>query len=650
MRPTDFSQVTLSPDGKYIAAVVPKTGNPHENYLAIMDGATARLLHAIPAGTNAIVANYFWGEDDRLIVSLAIHSDELDTPMLTGELFAIDPDGTHQIELFGYRAGGSHGAESIGSLIRGPERRYASAQPISTRYVDKDQILIGVYEYSHASSGSFIDIDRLNVRNGKTSQIGQSPARNAGLKADHAGQVRAAYADNDFSGQRLWIRADNDAPWQLVNEPAKSQVEITPLGFNRDNRKLYVRVTDGDRPDAIELMDMTTRQRTRLYQGKSASPGDLLPTADRQDFYAVITRDGRPGLHYFDDSSDDAHLGQALAQSFPGQLAYVSSFTRDGKRAIVRVTSDRNPGDYYLFDLNSRNAQLLVHAEPWIDPRQMRPMEPIEVPARDGITMHGFITLPAGSKPFPLVILPHGGPHGPFDSWGFDPEAQLLASRGYAVLQVNYRGSGGYGTTFQKLGYRQWGLSMQDDLTDATQWAIRQGYADPRHVCIYGASYGGYAALEGAVREPDLYKCAAGYAGVYDLRVQMDKSDTQRSDMGEAYLRLVLGTDRRDLLRRSPLSGAERIKADILLIHGEEDQRAPFKNFQEFTKALDKNGKHYQTLVEPKEGHGFYVPAHREQAYQKLLDFLGRNIGPSDAASVSDTTTNSSDAGKSSAN
>jgi dipeptidyl aminopeptidase/acylaminoacyl peptidase len=621
VRPTDFWQVSLSPDGKYIAAVVPSSDNPHENVLAILDGRTAHMLKAIPAGRGALIHEYFWTDDDRLVASLAVQIHGEDTPKLTGALFAIDPDGSHQLELFGIGSG------ATGSLIRSEGQR-AAAYPITHGSVDKDEILIEVHDYTAFSGGSVTKIDRLNVRNGRTAQIGAAPARNARMLADHAGQVRVAFAENSFTHSDLWLRKDNQSPWVLVNESRTSGAYLVPVAFNRDNSKLYVRVSSSSGPDSIELMDMDTRQRTRLYQGQFADPGILLATADKKDFYAVQTEEGRPGLHYFNEDSDEAQLSQAMAKNFPGQYSQLIDFTRDGKRAVVFVRSDRNPGDFYLFDLDTRNAQLLAHARPWVVPDKMRPMDPVDIAARDGVNLRGFLTLPAGSKPYPLVVLPHGGPHGIHDVWGFNTEAQLLASRGYAVLQVNYRGSGGYGSQFQQMGYRHWGLSMQDDLTDATQWAIHQGYADAQRICIYGTSYGGYAALEGAVREPDLYKCAVGYAGVYDLRVQMDSSDTQRSDAGTSYLDLVLGTDRDDLLRRSPLSGVSRIKADLLLIHGEDDRRVPYKNFQEFTSALDKDGKHYETLVEPLEGHGFFVPAHREAAYQKLLDFLGRNIGP----------------------
>lgn len=617
----DFTQVTISPDGKYLAALTPAPDKPHENVLAILDGKTAKVLHIIPSGQDALIAEYFWFNSERLIASLAIKNGGLDTPAPTGELFAINADGSHQINLIGFRA------SKAGALGNHDDLRGVGAQPISTRPVSDNQILVELGYAGSNRNGTLTDFAKLNVQNGKTVNMGSGPERNSEMIADHAGQVRAAIADNHFTGAKLWLRTDNNANWELVNDPAKSGVEIMPLGFNRDNSKLYVNVSQGDRPRAIELLDMSSKQRTRIFQGEFADPGELLPTADHQDFYAVISQDGKPALHYIDEDSEEARLTQALAVNFPGQLAYFSSFTSDGKHAIVHVSSDHNPGDYYLFDLATHNAQYLLAAEHWLDPKQMRPMEPIALTARDGLALHGFLTLPAGTQPFPLVILPHGGPHGIADEWGFDPEVQLFASRGYAVLQLNFRGSGGYGTKFQERGYRQWGLSMQDDLTDATEWAIKQGYANAQRICIYGGSYGGYAALEGVVREPDLYKCAIGYAGVYDLRVQLDKSDTQESNMGVDYLHRALGDDRDDLLRRSPLGGVDKIKANILLIHGESDPRVPFKNFQEFTRALDAQHKPYQSLTKPMEGHGFFLEAHRQEAYEKMLSFLGQNIG-----------------------
>ncbi|CAM5233787.1 alpha/beta hydrolase family protein [Rhodanobacter lindaniclasticus] len=623
IRPADFSRVRISPDGKYLSAIVPNPQNPHENVLAILDGKTAKVLHVIPSGKDALIAGYFWVGGNRLVGSSAFKQSGLDTPQATGELFAINADGTGQKELFGYRAGSDLSA----TRIKRNTKRYAEATPISEETAGDDQILIATNDFTSDRNGSVTDIEKLNVLTGHVRRIGVAPARNANLTADHAGQVRAAWTNDGFTEIRLWTRRNNDDSWILRNDSAKSGVTIRPIGFNRDNSRLYVAVSQGDGPDAVELMNPADGSLTMVYQGKFADPTVLLPTADGLDYYAIITADGKPALHYIDENSEEAQLSKSLASSFPGKLAYFSSFSRDGRHAVVRVDSDRVGTDYYLFDLTSHQAQFMVSAQPWLDPRVTRPMQPIALTARDGLPLHGFLTLPAGKAPFPMVVVIHGGPHGVSDQWGYDPEVQMLANRGYAVLQVNYRGSGGYGAKFIERGYRQWGLSMQDDVTDATLWAVKQGYADPKRLCLYGGSYGGYAALEGVVREPDLYECAIGYAGVYDLRVQLDRSDTQRFNAGVDYLKRVLGTDRDDLLRRSPLGGVARIKADLLLAHGKEDPRVPYKNFSEFTRALDANHVPYESLVEPDEGHGFFLPAHRLALYEKMLDFLDRNIG-----------------------
>jgi dienelactone hydrolase len=606
-----FSQVTLSPDGNSLAALMAVPDNPYKNLLVMIDPQTGKVVHATPAGENAAIFSYEWVSNTRLLAALQAKFGGFDHPRTSGALFAINANGWGQKIVFG--SDGRAAAVTIGS-----EPLDNGHVLISARYFTNDRAFTG---------GAYPQAGILNVDTGSVSSLGGSPIRNAQFIADHAGQVRVAYADNHYSGGEIWMRANNDAPWMQSNVATKSGMVMAPVGFNRDNTKLYVRISRGRQPDAIALLDMGTGQFTTLYQGKFADPGALLRTADQKDYYAVITMDGKPGLFYFDENCPEARMNQALAANFPDQLAYFSSFSRDGSLGVLQVLSDRNPGDFFLFNFKTHNARYLFSAKPSIDPRQMHSMQVVEVTARDGLTLHGFLTLPSGNKPYPLIVLPHGGPYQDADIWGFNDEAQLFASRGYAVLQVNFRGSPGYGNQFITLGYRQWGGTMQDDLTDATQWAIREGYTDPKRICMYGGSYGGFAALEGAVREPELYKCAIGYSGVYDLRVQLDESDTQSTDMGTEYLARVLGTDRDDLLRRSPLSGVDRIKADLLLIHGGVDRRAPIKNFNEFAEALRNAGKHYESLVDSEEGHGFFLPEHQIEAYTKMLDFLDRNIG-----------------------
>jgi dipeptidyl aminopeptidase/acylaminoacyl peptidase len=621
-RNPDFTQVTVSPDGNYLAALVPKPGKPHQNQLVILDAGTAKPLRVLNSGPYQLISHYLWVGKSRLIGTVAIQLDGLDTPIPTGELYAINADGSRPANLFGFRA-----RANTETGIGQKQRRDAAATVISTELADSGRVLIATRAFSSDRDGTDTGIETLDVITGSSRRIGVSPAHDADFVADHNGQVRVASASRDFLDTLLWTRPDNDAPWVLVNDTAKSGVNLVPIGFNRDNSKLYVQTSQGDAPDAIELMDMASGERSLVYQGQVADPIRLLPTADGKDYYAAIIAEGRQDIHYIDANSTEAQLNRDLAKQFPGRLVYLSSFSADGKRAIVHEQSDRNPGDYFLLDLNAHSAHHLLSTSLHIDPLQMRPMQPIALKARDGLALHGFITLPMGHAPFPLVVLVHGGPFGVSDPWAFDPEVQMFASHGYAVLQVNYRGSGGYGSRFISRGYKQWGLAMEDDLIDATRWSIQQGYADPARLCIYGASYGGYAALEAVVREPDLYRCAIGYAGVYDMRVQLEKSDIQDTNAGVSFMRQTMGDDPASLLMHSPLAGVDRIKADLLLIHGGKDQRVPFKNFREFTTALDNQHKAYETLVEPDEGHGFFVEAHRIGAYEKMIDFLDRHIG-----------------------
>lgn len=244
--------------------------------------------------------------------------------------------------------------------------------------------------------------------------------------------------------------------------------------------------------------------------------------------------------------------------------------------------------------------------------------------------MHGLLTLPPGSdgKNLPLVVMPHGGPYDVNDTWGFDPEPQILAQHGYAVLQVNFRGSGGYGRAFSDGGVRQWGRAMQDDVSDATRWAIAQGIADGKRICIYGASYGGYAALMGPIREPGLYQCAVGLSGVFDLAKMYKWGSIRRSDYGQQYLKRVLGEDAAELAANSPANLADRIGVPVLLAHGVLDARVDIKHAQLMRRELGKRKQPVEYVEYSSTGHAIRLERHELDFYARLLEFLGRYIGP----------------------
>ncbi|MGH8403625.1 MAG: alpha/beta hydrolase family protein, partial [Gammaproteobacteria bacterium] len=320
-------------------------------------------------------------------------------------------------------------------------------------------------------------------------------------------------------------------------------------------------------------LDPNTLKTTLLYGDTDYDVNRVIWSFDwqkTQHIIAVMTMPGLPALHILDSDAPKAGDLASLYAAFPDQMVEITSNTRDGSEMVIYVHSDRNPGSYYLFNAKDSKVSLLFNALPGIDPQSMASMRPVTFKARDGVVLHGYLTLPPGSngKNLPLIINPHGGPHGIRDEWGWDPEAQFFASRGYAWLQVNYRGSGGYGMKFQDMGYRHWGTTMQDDLADAVHWAIQQGYADPNRICIYGASYGGYAALENVIRYPDLYKCAVGYVGVYDLTLMAHHGDTHHFASGQRYIDVVLGDDDAELEKYSPAYNADKINVPLFLVYG----------------------------------------------------------------------------------
>lgn len=294
------------------------------------------------------------------------------------------------------------------------------------------------------------------------------------------------------------------------------------------------------------------------------------------------------------------------------------------------MSSDRSPGDYYLFDTRTRKADYFAAVRDWINPEEMSERRPIQLKARDGTQLWGYLTLPKGRDPrkLPLVVNPHGGPFYIRDRWGFDSDAQLLANRGYAVLQVNFRGSGGYGSDFVTAGKKAWATTMIADITDATRWTIAQGYADPSRVCIYGASYGGYAALMSAIVEPDLYRCVIGYAGVYDLQLLKKDSDLASTNSGKKFFaEAIAGTDQ-EMIGQSPINYLDQLRAPVLIVHGKDDARAPFSQAKALRSALESRKHRYQWLVRGDEGHGFWQVENIEAFYSTLIGFIDQNIGP----------------------
>ncbi|RYE74575.1 MAG: S9 family peptidase, partial [Oxalobacteraceae bacterium] len=447
----------------------------------------------------------------------------------------------------------------------------------------------------------------MDVYTRNRSRVASAPLRGASFASDAAGVVRFAHGSDQENNGKLYYRDNDKAEWRLLNDQAQSGHGEWPLGLSADGASAYLQVENEKGPDSIMVMDLASGKRREKLRDPLVDPYSVI--LDRGDWTPIgaFFMSDRMRTRFFEPESATARLYGMLEKAFPGQLVHVTSSTTDGRLLVVGTWSDTSPGDYYLYDTQSGQADLIFSRRNWFDPAKMSPMRAIQVKARDGLQLHGYLSVPNGKKEqnLPMVVLPHGGPYGIFDQWDFDDEVQMLNRAGYAVLRINFRGSGNYGKAFIEAGAREWGLKMQDDITDATRWAIAQKIADPSRICIYGASYGGYAALMGVSKEPDLYRCAVGYVGVYDLTM-MHKAESRQGVSMRNWTADWLG-ERADQAAVSPTNAAARIKVPVFLAAGGEDDTAPIAHSKRMAKALKAAGVPVETLYYQDEGHGFYT-------------------------------------------
>ncbi|WP_083537648.1 S9 family peptidase [Pseudoxanthomonas mexicana] len=619
IRKDKFEAIKISPTGEYLAATVPMEDR---TVLAIMRRSDNKLTGTFALGKNSHVSNFWWVNPARVIVSVSEKFGQLDQPLGTGELFAIDADGGKATVLVGFRIGN----QQTGSNIQQKTSEQVHAFLVDSLRADDKTVVVSIWPWG---SDPFTRAERMDVYSGRRTPLARAPVRNADFTTDNAGDVRFAYGAGVDNSRKLYYRDGKGDDWRLINDESVSDQAEHPLGFNRDQSIAYLQVEKSSGSDVIVAWNVATGERKELLRNANVDPDDIIFSQDG-DMVPVgaVYRDGKPVTKFFSDEVPEARLYRSLEAAFPGQTISVTSRTKDGKLALVQVSSDRNPGDFYLFNVDAKKLDYLLSRRDWLEPDEMATMTPVQLKARDGTDLHGFLTMPKGAsgKHMPMVVVPHGGPFGIRDEWEFDPQTQMLASAGYAVLQINFRGSGGYGRAFRQAGARQWGQAMQDDVTDATRWAIQQGVADAARICIYGASYGAYAALMGVAKEPGLYKCAAGYVGVYDLPMMHTRGDIQRRGSGETYLNEWIGP-RSTLGAVSPVNMADRIKVPVFLAAGGEDERAPVQHTELMERRLKAAGVPVETLYKKTEGHGFYKPENQQEYYTRLLAFFNRHLG-----------------------
>ncbi len=618
-RHPQFLDARLSPTGKYLAVIAVEGGR---RSLVFMDLATRQFVWAQKPDRDTMIGDFHWVNDERVLAELVDQDGDLAAPVSRGELYAVNATGKNGMKVYGYRSGN---AEKAWAFV------------LDTLPNDRRRVLIETRRWDEVGD-RYPQVYRLDVYSGMQQHVTAAPVPEAGFLTDENGEPRIAAARDKNVKLGVFYR-DPGGSWRALEGVQGLGPEPDPVGFVGRDRTLYA-IGKSPRGFGLFAVPVDGGRPRLLAENAIVPPSSFVVDRATHRIVAVEFEPDLPVYEFVDPEHPLSRMLRGLLETFPAEHVCLLSTTDDQKRAVVKVFGDRNPGRLLLVDVEKLTAEPIADLRPWIRSDEMAGTNSFHIDASDGFRIHGYVTLPRAASPGappPLVVVPHGGPHFARDSWGFDPTVQLLAAQGFAVLQVNFRGSGGYGIAYREAGYRRWGDRVVQDVVDATRFAIRKGFGDPGRVCAFGASFGAYAAVQAAILAPDLFRCAVGYAGVYDLTRLGSTDEVVVSRLGRRFVKTTVGEDETALRRASPVYSAEKIRARVLLVHGRKDRRAPIEHAEKLRKALERTGNAPEWLVEPKEGHGFYDEGARERMYTRVVAFLRENTAPRPGAAPPST-------------
>ena len=589
----------LSPDARHISYLAPW----HDRlnlFVRPIDRPDAEAVR-LTAETERSLAGYMWADNERLIFSKDTAGDE------NYQLYGVRPDGS---DLRAYTA-----FEGVRSGI------------IDDLEEQPDFILICM----NRRNPEVFDPYRLNLATGELTLLAENPGNYQGWMTDHDGKRRAAVAIVDGVNTQLLYRDTEEEPFRPVLTTNFKDV-VSFMEFTPDNREVYAATNLGrDKTVLVRMNPATCEELEVLYEDDRYDVESISYSRKRKKLLSVYcTGHKEPVRHYFDE--EERQLRKRIGEHFPGRRFGMADSDKAEEHYLVYVGGDRTRGAYWLYDATTDQATHMADLAPWLDEAEMNEMLPVDYTTRDGLHIEAYLTLPDGLKldearNLPVVVNPHGGPWAR-DTWGFSSEVQFLANRGYAVFQMNYRGSTGYGRRFLEASYKQWGLRMQDDITDGVKWLIGQGIADPARIAIYGGSYGGYATLAGLCFTPELYACGIDYVGVSNLFTFMQTIPPYWRPMLEMMYEQVGNpeTDREQLAATSPALHAENIRVPLLIAQGANDPRVNKAESDQMVEALRQRGITVEYMVKDNEGHGFHNQENRFDFYRAVEKFLQAHL------------------------
>lgn len=616
----------LSPDGRNLAVLTPRNGR---FVLAIINLET-RISSVVASDPDWDVANPQWVNNQRLVFSISKGGDEVMEKQTGGGLFAVNRDGS----AFRILVASVKDAMNAGTP-------YKPVQVLKRIGDDSNDLIVANNERGQSDKLGASDLFRLDTTTGrKTLLTYDNPGAVSSWLLDHANVIRMASTLTVEDGskrikQTVYYREEEKAPWRSIYQAYLDEGKAMELlGFDFDNKTLFVggRFNGHDKVGVYSWNFSSNSAGELIAEDAQADIDDgLIFDEARKKIVGVYVDGMKPAKQYFD--ADYARLQALLNASFPNEEV---NFQWRGDHAVVSTTSVNNVGKLYLFDTRKKTLEPLYSVKPILEGKKLSEQQVISYRARDGLNIPAYLTLPEGRAPkgLPLVAYIHGGPHAR-DHFGYDPMTQMLASRGYAVLQPQFRMSTGFGWKHHVAGWKQWGLAMQDDITDGIEDLVKRGIVDRNRVCIIGASYGGYATMYGLVKNPDLYKCGVNWVGVTDVKMlfTVNWSDMSGPNMDNLGTKMHGDpkTDDAYFLKASAIGNAEKIKAPVLMAYGSEDVRVPLIHGEKMRDQLRKQGNTVEWMVMTGEGHGWAKESNNILWGETVYRFIDRYIGPATA-------------------
>ena len=615
----EFVNVKISPDGEHLAFALVKDG---KRQLAVVNTQSMEAVGGVSFGTKQQVGAFYWANNERLVMKVLEHNPWAEFPAYYGELFAINLDGRRSDIIYGYRGG----EQQVGTKLKTKDAVRGWADIVSMLPNDEDHILITSQPQS-ADGRRQKTVHKLNIYTGELSSvIAGVPTDSEYIVAGDNGVLQFAVGINAQNKKRIYKYQDDEFV-DVSEQNFGNGFHIAGVGAQGKSVLYYDNIESNT--DTLYKLDVASGERTALFNHPNVDITKVELASDGVTPIAIILDNGYPSYHLLQSDSVESKIFSELSEMFKGYRISITSANDANTLFTIRATNEIVPGQFYLYDASNKKLRLLFANKSDIPANQFSQSSPFSFKASDGVNIHAYITYPSHipeTQNVPLVTLVHGGPIAR-DYWNFDSEVQLLASQGYAVLRVNFRGSDGYGSDYRMMSRKQWGTRMQQDIIEATQFVIGAGGIDSNKVCIMGASFGGYSAVMSATMAPDLFKCVVAHAGVYDLELMFEEGDIQEYLLyGKAYLTEQLGNDPAILKAQSPVNHVAKLKAPIFLAHGGEDERVPLSHAISLKAALDANNKPYEWHYEERAGHGFYEEESTIAYFEAVSKFLAKHL------------------------